>query len=375
LVRPRAQSPAEILLVGSAAGDFGKPVRAADIDVRLYCSRFGARIAVFAGSLWALRRSRLQLPVRFRGFGAAQAHEAGTSPDFSLLIARLIVTSLILVTLFGFLVEYAALSAQVHGRLHIFNWPAGYSVWDWIQVTYGPVVVGLCALRILGAAAGQPGGDRRHLCRTNYGIAILLPLGIVLAPRLAQVFLFAASGRGDLNYSPTWREMLDPDHSFPWVFAIFVTAWLIEFVLRRCIQEPLTKLLGLKRAVYLTALIWWVLPILKGFGPIPRFVPGVPGEADVLSLLIIILYNLPLAWLYARTRSLWLVTLMHARMLLFHTGTSSHHFYRDHSNFYWIETSAWIVASWYLFHKYPADSSAQSPSQAALDAGPSLTTA
>ena len=168
--------------------------------------------------------------------------------------------------------------------------------------------------------------------------------------------------------------MLDPDHSFPWVFAIFVTASLIEFVLRRCIQEPLTKLLGLKRAVYLTALIWWVLPMLKGFGPIPRSVFGVPGEADVLSLLVIILYNLPLAWLYTRTRSLWLVTLMHGTMLLFHTGTSSY-FYFDHPRFYWIETAAWIVASWYLFHKYPGDSSAQSPPQAALDAGPSVTTA
>jgi hypothetical protein len=47
-----------------------------------------AGIAVFAGSLWALRRGRVQLPVRFRGSGAAPADPENASAPFRFWVQR-----------------------------------------------------------------------------------------------------------------------------------------------------------------------------------------------------------------------------------------------------------------------------------------------
>jgi hypothetical protein len=73
----------------------------------------------------------------------------------------------------------------------------------------------------------------------------------------------------------------------------------------------------------------------------------------LVSLLVLILYNVPLAWLWSRTRSLWLVSVMHGTILLFRAGDAALTVYFTFRWLYWIETAAWIFITFYLFKKFP----------------------
>jgi hypothetical protein len=73
----------------------------------------------------------------------------------------------------------------------------------------------------------------------------------------------------------------------------------------------------------------------------------------LVSLLVLILYNVPLAWLWSRTRSLWLVSVMHGTILLFRAGDFARTIYYTFRWLYWIETAAWIFITFCLFKKFP----------------------
>jgi membrane protease YdiL (CAAX protease family) len=332
-------------------------------------------LVVFVGLLWVMSQGRVKLPLRFTKTDSGASTE-DVPAGFSRRVCKFIVVSLVLVLVFEIVIGSFVTAAFRHGELPLENWPKRYPLWMWIQATYGPAVVGLCALQILGTGDSQSVPVRQKSELLNFKVALVVPLAIVVGPRvtyeLVLQFLFGANGRGTMIPPPSWRDMLDPNHTFPWVLTIFLTAWLIEFILRRCVQDQMAPRFGLKRTIVLSGLLWWVLPITKGTGLVPLQTAGV---YELSELLAAILYNIPLAWLYARTRSLWLVTLMHGTMLVFHTGFSYYTFYANHPNFYWIETAGWIAASWYLFRKYPVDSPAQSPLQVALDAGATPTPA
>jgi membrane protease YdiL (CAAX protease family) len=141
--------------------------------------------------------------------------------------------------------------------------------------------------------------------------------------------------------------------AFPWVLIVFAIAALQEFTLRVCLQNRLENKFGFKRACLLVALLWWLLPLSSGLGPIPGLRIAIPGLSVLVSLLVHVLYNVPLAWLWSRTRSLWLVSVMHGTILLFRAGDFAHTFYSTFRWLYWIETAAWISVTFYLLKKFP----------------------
>ena len=179
-------------------------------------------------------------------------------------------------------------------------------------------------------------------------VAVLVPLSIAVVPRLILKALFTFSAL--LSNVP--YEFLGLG-AFPWVLIVFVIAALQEFTLRVCLQSRLENGFGFKRACLLVALLWWLLPLSSGFGPIPGLRIAVPGLSVLANLLALILYNLPLAWLWSRTRSLWLVSLMHGTTLLFRAGDFAHTIYYTYPWLYWIETAAWIFITFCLFKKFP----------------------
>jgi membrane protease YdiL (CAAX protease family) len=197
------------------------------------------------------------------------------------------------------------------------------------------------------AAAATPARCRR-VKRHRRLVAVLVPLSIPLVPRLILQALFTFSTL--LSNVP--YEFLGFG-AFPWVLIVFVIAALQEFTLRACLQNRLENRFGFKRTCLLIALLWWLLPLSSGFGPIPGLRIAVPGLSVFVSLLVHILYNVPLAWLWSRTRSLWLVSVMHGTILLFRAGDFARTVYYTFRWLYWIETAAWIFITFCLLKKFP----------------------
>jgi hypothetical protein len=77
----------------------------------------------------------------------------------------------------------------------------------------------------------------------------------------------------------------------------------------------------------------------------------IPSLSVLVSLLVLILDNVPLAWLWSRTHSLWLVSVMHGTILLFlfRAGDSAHTVYFTFPWLYGIETAAWIFITFCSF--------------------------
>jgi membrane protease YdiL (CAAX protease family) len=155
----------------------------------------------------------------------------------------------------------------------------------------------------------------------------------------------------------------------PKVLVVYLIALCSEFVLRGYIQTTLEKHLSLKRAIFVTGLLWSLLPL--GFGITHSLLgaknyPKIPGLPFLITLATVIIYSVPLGWLYARTRSVLAVALMNGTIAVFHVGMG----YEIHINrpeFYWTELALWIFIGWFLFQKYPIR--ATSPTVAA--SGPS----
>ena len=172
--------------------------------------------------------------------------------------------------------------------------------------------------------------------------------------------IFSISGVRLAGLPPAWSDLFFLE---PWsrVLLVYAVACVEEFLLRAILQERFEARFGFKRAMFLVALSWWILGIYNGFGPVPSLRIPIPGASAMVSLLVYMLYNIPLAWLYARTRSIWPVALMHGTMLLFRAGDPAYTVYFDFPYLYWIETAAWIVAAWFMATRFPIPNSNLSP--------------
>jgi membrane protease YdiL (CAAX protease family) len=228
------------------------------------------------------------------------------------------------------------------------SWPHSFPAWHWFPDLLDGLVVAACAILLFRPSGLTGTSQRKGSIRSFIPIAVLVPLSIPVVPRLILKALFAFSTL--LSNVP--YEFLGLG-AFPWVLIVFVIATLQEFTLRACLQNRLENRFGFKRACVLIALVWWLLPLSRGFGPIPGLRIAVPGLAVLVNLLLLILYNVPLTWLWSRTRSLWLVSFMHGAVLLFRAGDSAYTVYSHFRWLYWVETAAWVFITFCLFKKVP----------------------
>jgi Type II CAAX prenyl endopeptidase Rce1-like len=227
-------------------------------------------------------------------------------------------------------------------------WPRFFAAWQWLPDLLEGIVVAGCAALLLHPSKQRGTSWRKRSISLFVIVAILVPPSIALAPRLILKGLFSFS----TLLSAVPYEFLGFG-AFPWALIVFAIATLQEFTLRVCLQSRLENKFGFKRACLLVALLWWLLPLSGRFGPIPGLRIALPGVSVVFGLLVYILYNLPLAWLWSRTRSLWLVSIMHGTMLLFRVGDAALTIYVTFRWLYWTETAAWVLVALYLFKKFP----------------------
>lgn len=343
----RPQPPSLLELPGQILHDNLRqfPGRLLQLDTGFYITLLGMALCAVALRVAAIRR--VPLPIGFREsanrpHGAAR-EEIVASRLFVLVVATAVVAAVIEM---GIFVPMMPVPGELLPRYD--TWPRFFPAWQWLPELLEALVVAACAI-LLSRPSGQTGtSQRKRSIRSFVPAAVLVPLLIPLIPRLILKALFAFSTL--LSNVP--YQFLGFG-AFPWVLIVFVIAALQEFTLRAYLQNRLENRFGFKRACLLIALLWWLLPLNSGFGPIPGLRIAVPGLSVLVSLLMYVLYNVPLAWLWSRTRSLCLVSVMHGMILLFRAGDFAHTVYFTFRWLYWIETAAWIFITFYLLKKFP----------------------
>jgi membrane protease YdiL (CAAX protease family) len=343
----RPQPPSILESPGQILQDNLRPLlgRILQLGSGFYITLLGMALCAVALRVAAVRR--VPLPIQFResaNRSQGAAREEIVAPRlFVLIVAAVVVAAVIEM---GIFVPMMPVPGAPLPRYDI--WPHFFPAWQWLPELLDGVVVAACAI-LLFRPSGQMGTSQRMRSNRSFiPAAVLVPLSIPLVPRLILKALFTFSAL--LSNVP--YEFLGFG-AFPWVLIVFVIAALQEFTLRACLQSRLENRFGFKRACLLTALVWWLLPLSSGFGPIPSLRVAVPGLSVLVSLLALILYNAPLAWVWSRTRSLWLVSVMHGTILLFRAGDFAHTVYYTFRWLYWIETAAWIFITFFLFKKFP----------------------
>lgn len=309
-------------------------------------------LAVLAVSLWAVRTARMSLPLRFQKVvGQANDSSSLSQPFFTVVIV-----SLVLVTLFEFLAGYAIAISPPDRLPLIFRWPRQLPACEWFSMLLGPAVALLCALVVFRKDQITELRRTASITWRGYIVAALLPLAISILPRVLVIIfrnvIFSVSGVRFAGFPPEWSDLFFSEPASR-VLLIYAVACLEESLLRVVLQERFEARFGFKRGTLLVALSWWILGFYNGFGPIPSLRIPIPGVSTVVSLSVYMLYNIPLGWLYARTRSIWPVALMHGTMLLFRAGDGAYNIYLNFPYLYWIETAAWVFIAWFLFKKYP----------------------
>lgn len=321
------------------------PNRVLHLGVGFYVTILG--ISLYAGALWIARVCPVPLPVRFAEPPILRGDSSQASE-----VARKIFVMLIAATAIAILVEPAIFTIMVPtaaGALPWYDdWPRHFAAFRWLPGLLDSVAVVAVALLVFRPDQTRPQVPSSNSVAWPAAITIAVPLAVALIPRLILKGLF--------NYSTVLSnvpyEFLGFG-AFPWVLIVFAIALLQELVLRVYLQNRLEEKFGFRRACLLVALLWWILPLSSGFGPVPGLRIGIPGVSVFISLLLDILYNVPLAWLWSRTRSLWLVTIMHGAILLFRSGDFAYTIYFTFRYLYWIETAAWLFIIWYLLKKFP----------------------
>jgi membrane protease YdiL (CAAX protease family) len=197
----------------------------------------------------------------------------------------------------------------------------------------------------------------------DYTLALALPLAVVLIPR----FLLGVAFKPYLE-PDEWPKLFIP-HPLPWVLIAYAIAFFEEFAVRGYLQITLEKHLSLKRSIFLTGLLW---SFFLGFGmvnslPYDWAFAQFPGVSLLVRFATLIIYSVPLGWLYARTRSIVGTTLMHGTILIFHVGMGQD-IHLNHPEFYWMELALWIFVGSLLFRKYPLVSTNNTP---VVEPGPS----
>lgn len=343
------------------------PRRLAHLGIGFYVTLLGATLLAICVRAFSV--GKISLPLRFRG----QAPGLGVEPDNGL--GRRIFFVLALSMLFSIFVLSAiegaiGTSLSISAMRRIAWWPMNFSVVEWAPALLTAIVTVICAIIILrddihvrpSRISGKP--LARHLA-----FAFLFVLFIVCLPRIvlnmiqgAPFFLIEYGSGG-----PVTILGFDVPQPFFWLLLVYPIALLEELVVRGRLQAQLTRRFGLKRAIFLAALLWWVLPLSYGIGPVggPRL--AVPGVWALFLILLYAVYSVPLGWLYARTNSVLPPAVMHGTILFFHKG-SNFSIYYEHPALYWIELALLALAGWLLFKRYPPVE-IERPSTASLRSG------
>jgi membrane protease YdiL (CAAX protease family) len=190
---------------------------------------------------------------------------------------------LIAATAIAILVQLAIFTSMlptVAGTLPWYDdWPRHFAAFQWLPgLLDGVAVVAIALLVFRPGQTKLPGRPSKSVVWPAV-IAIAVPLAVALIPRL---FL---TGLSDFStVLPNVPYDLLGFGAFPWVLIVFAIAALQESVLRVYLQNRFEKKFGFKRACLLVALLWWLLPLSSGFGPVPGLRIGIPGVSVFVSL-------------------------------------------------------------------------------------------
>ena len=215
-----------------------------------------------------------------------------------------------------------------------------FTIFQWAPALVNAVTAAGLAFFLLRAERPQVlhGLLRRQLFR-DYALALAIPLTVVLLPRFVLGVIFKS-----YLVPSEWPELYIP-HPLPWVLAAYVIAFFEEFAVRGYLQSALEKHFSLNRSIFLTGLLWF---LSLGFG-MAHSLPHVafaqfPGVSLLVGFATLIIYSVPLGWLYARTRSIVATALMHGTIVVFHVGLGNE-IHLNHPEFYWTELALWVFTA------------------------------
>jgi membrane protease YdiL (CAAX protease family) len=304
-----------------------------------------AGVIVLVVALVLARRGRLVLPLRFRGEHRGGLPASGTLGDgrdvFRLVIGMAIwgLASSLLWFFAGFFGTHGWSSSQ-------------FPAIEWLPALANALAAALIAIFLLRANASRTiGYFLRKQPTREYAFAVILPLVPILLPRIAFEML-GNSHLGGREWAYGVFELLPGP--FPGILLVYAIALFEEFALRGYLQNTLEKHFSLKRSIFLTGILWALLPL--GWGTAQSLPHNVhthlPGFGTLALIASQIIYCVPLGWLFARTRSIVPVALAHGTIALFHLGYG-YEINLNHPWLYAAELLLWVFLGWYLFTKHP----------------------
>ncbi|HUJ33513.1 MAG TPA: CPBP family glutamic-type intramembrane protease [Candidatus Acidoferrum sp.] len=251
-----------------------------------------AGLIVLAVSLALVRRGKVSLPVRFRGSAKAQGPgtEKTSGDGHSVFIFIIATTVLALAVADSIALPQLLRSSPpkvLSGTFSVFEWGTAFG-----SAVAAAVVAFVCA--------GE--GRTRLLHQTirapfaGIGLAVALPLALIFVPRLLFKLL---EGFGVVVTPFGWREMLVPQ-PLPSILIVYAIALLEEFALRGYLQPTLESIFGVKRSIFLTALLWSLLPLSFGLvdWSLMPVLSKVPGASLLVQIAILIVYSVAFGWIY-----------------------------------------------------------------------------
>lgn len=320
------------------------------LNVGFYLAISG--LIVLAAGLVLVCRGRLSLPLRFR-----EATEISERSTLQTNQSAKDVPTFVVVMAVWTLIEAWALDIPILlGKLLYWD-SRHFAAIQWAPALANAVVAAGVAFFLLRRERSQALDRllRRQLFR-DYALAVAVPLGVVLVPR----FLLGVAFKPYLE-PDEWPQLFLP-HPLPTVLIAYVIAFFEEFAVRGYLQTTIEKHLSLKGSIFLTGLLW---SLFLGFGmvnslPYDWAFAQFPGVSLLVRFATLIIYSVPLGWLYARTRSVVATALMHGTIGIFHVGMGQD-IHLNHPEFYWTELALWIFIGWLLFRRYPLVSTDKSP--------------
>ncbi|MGB0035549.1 MAG: CPBP family glutamic-type intramembrane protease [Candidatus Acidiferrales bacterium] len=324
------------------------PTRFMALGKGFYLTVVGAALLIAALRLVAAKK--IHLPVRFRSQTSGQYSGAAEEPG----LTRNVILFMIVASI---LKDFVNLFLLALSHWHLLSWVEGsanFPTFNWLIATVNAALAAVCALVFL-KRNGDPWG--RHIFRfaraREAAIAITVPLLIVFIPRIALgIFLQSEFNQDGVQDIPTmWGELFVPS-PFPALLLVFVTAFLQEAALRGALQTRLTEAVGLKRAIFLIALIAYLLPLYWSAETYGGIRHPVIVFSSLIYIAVFLAYGVLLGWLFARTGSTAIAALAYGTLIFFHRG-SGNDIYVAHPGVTWIEMACLLFAGWFLFKCYP----------------------
>jgi len=325
------------------------PDRFQSLGIGFYITLVG--IAALTLCLLGFRRGTISLPMRFR---AEEASVAVARTDglgkrvFSLVAAGTLATTLLSV------LESLAAPQQLSNpaiRL-IETWPQNFSLLVWGPSLVTAIVCAACAALLFKWAPEQGGTSANSsLALLTLGatigavLVICIPRIILTLPDASPFIPLAFNYGSNLPVAILGVEVPKP---FLWLLVAYPIALLQEFVLRGRLQPILKRHFGLKRAILLVALLWWMLPLGFGVGPVVGLRGAWPGAQPLLVLCICIIFSVMLGWLYERTHSIIPGTAFCGAIAFFHESRDVSPYFQ-HPSLFWIELALILLLGWLMF--------------------------